>query len=277
MDVPQHNLLAVDEGARPRANSDPTVGTGVTLPMLLLPEITVEDCGDPELQDGGCGGGDEGWLSSRAAPQRPRSNTCPEDLFRRRNGRPPTPPPGTFRKGHRFKSGFSKPVLKESVSFTHHKLSKLTETEDAAEEPHGDGGGGGGGGGGSSAWNPFATFGERLGSRASPSGAATRSRTNAGQGPRSENPDRFRAGGAGAGATTTATTTTTTAAAAAAAAAESGSRCASTPGDTTTDTGGESTDSGSAADPFVSSSSVKCRFAQTKPRGGLDSTQLQAC
>lgn len=269
MDVPQRNFLAVDEGARPRANSDPTVGTGVTLPMLL-PEITVEDCGDPELQDGGCGGGGEGWLNSRTVPQRPRSNTCPEDLFRRRNGRPPTPPPGTFRKGHRFKSGFSKPVLKESVSFTHHRLSKLTETEDAAEEPHGSGGGG------SSAWNPFATFGERLGPRASPSGAVTRSRTNGGRGPRSENPDRFRAGRAVAGSTTTTTTTSTTAAAAAAA-AESGSRCASAPGGTTTDTGGESTDSGSAADPFVSSSSVKCRFAQTKPRGGLDSTQLQAC
>ncbi|KAL8561147.1 hypothetical protein ACOMHN_054519 [Nucella lapillus] len=122
------NLLTVDEGVRPRANSDPTVNTC----CLLLPEIKVEDCTDADSSHSNPNhsslpfGDDD--------PPRRRSNTCPEDLFRKRNGRPPTPPPSTFRKGHKFKSGFTKPVMKESVSFTHHKLSKLTESEDV-EDP----------------------------------------------------------------------------------------------------------------------------------------------
>ena len=247
MEVPQGNFLTVDDGGRPRANSDPTVGTGVTLP-LLLPEITVEDCGDSELLDVQMGG-EQGGLFGLDATPRPRANTCPEDLFRRKpNGRPPTPPPGTFRKDRRFKSGFSKPVLKESVSFTHHKLSKLTETEDA-EEPHGSS---------SSPWETSATSVEPLGSAASHT-VVVRPATNFAEGLNGEDPDWFRSGSA-AGVT-----------------GESRSadnQCPSMGGAKTST--GDSMDSGNA-DHFLTSSSVKCRFTQTKPRSGLDSTQLQAC
>ncbi|XP_076439711.1 uncharacterized protein LOC143279530 [Babylonia areolata] len=135
-----NNLLTVDEGVRPRANSDPTVTTGgMTMMMMMLPEIKVEDCTDPDLSSNNPNHQPDNLPSGFGAiPPRPRSNTCPEDLFRKpRNGRPPTPPPGTFRKGHRFKSGFTKPALKESVSFAHHRLSKLAESEDAEDpNPH---------------------------------------------------------------------------------------------------------------------------------------------
>ncbi|KAK7465247.1 hypothetical protein BaRGS_00037584 [Batillaria attramentaria] len=124
---PPSNFLTVDEGVRPRANSDPTAGTWSKAPTITLPEITVEDCTDNELLEINAGL-DEGGLFGMDATPRRRANTCPEDLFRKRNGRPPTPPPSTFRKGSsKFKPGFTKPVLRESVSFIHHRLSKLTE------------------------------------------------------------------------------------------------------------------------------------------------------
>ena len=143
-----NHFLTVDEGVRPRANSDPTAGCA--LPVVLLPEITVEDCTlDAELMDihgaGGPGGlQDQGGLFGLDATPRRRAHTCPEDLFRRPRagvggGRPPTPPPSTFRHNRRKGSGSfrflsGKSPLKESVSFTHHRLTKLAESEDAADE-----------------------------------------------------------------------------------------------------------------------------------------------
>lgn len=129
-------FLTVDEGMRPRANSDPVAGAKVK-GLFHLPEIKVEDCTGEDrvevkriISDDDNDDDDEcGFFDVRIPPRR-RAHTCPDDLFRRQRSRPPTPPPATFRKGKHQSGSRSptfKPVLKESVSFTHHRLCKLTE------------------------------------------------------------------------------------------------------------------------------------------------------
>ncbi|KAH9500940.1 hypothetical protein Btru_069265 [Bulinus truncatus] len=115
--------LSVDETKRPRANSDPVVG----LHLHIVPEITVT------------GEDDQDTLSSEEtdsylippSPRR-RANTCPEDMFLARKGRPPTPPPVDThtlrgRAGKRFSFNFTTRDLNGGVSFAHHRLSKVAE------------------------------------------------------------------------------------------------------------------------------------------------------
>ncbi|KAK0048990.1 hypothetical protein Bpfe_021575, partial [Biomphalaria pfeifferi] len=126
--TPQHlhmdmesQYLSVDETKRPRANSDP-----VGLHLHIVPEITVtgEDDQDPlSLEE----------TDSYLIPPSPRrrANTCPEDMFLARKGRPPTPPPVAphttrSRTGKRFSFNFTARDL-NGVSFAHHKLSKVAE------------------------------------------------------------------------------------------------------------------------------------------------------
>ncbi|XP_005096551.1 uncharacterized protein LOC101863503 [Aplysia californica] len=116
-------FLTVDETKRPRANSDPL---GLHLTLIGLPEITVTG---EDGQDS-CQGeeGDVGGLLLPPSPRR-RANTCPEDMFRPRKGRPPTPPPSDIMKnpaGKRFSFNFTPKDL-NGISFIHHKLGKLTE------------------------------------------------------------------------------------------------------------------------------------------------------
>ncbi|ESO87864.1 hypothetical protein LOTGIDRAFT_166165 [Lottia gigantea] len=115
------NLLSVDNLQRPRANSDPGIFT--------LPEIIVQDCssGDAvtkklsEIED-------DDYFSFNAC-MRPRSNTCPEDLFHQRPERPGTPPPILEKRHQRHgRFNFVSPS-KTCVSFAHHNLSNISEDE----------------------------------------------------------------------------------------------------------------------------------------------------
>ncbi|KAK7110379.1 uncharacterized protein [Littorina saxatilis] len=251
------NLLTVDETGRPRANSDPTVGAGCKLPIMLLPEITVEDCGtDQELSDLH-DAHDQGGLFGMDATPRRRANTCPEDLFRQHNGRPPTPPPASFRKGHKLRFGPSKPVLKESISFTHHKLSKLAEYEDA-EEPQ------------SPPVHTSTKADERLAS-SQEDGVSEAACYEGAPASRDQDKDCCREGEASCSKDRDSLQS---------------NRPHASWGVTHKDTRfaplnpgkGDSSDNGTDnnADTFLTKSSVKCRFSKSKPRG-LDGKQLQAC
>ena len=146
-DLCSPQFLCVDESKRPRAHSDPSVNVG-GLANYILPEITVTEDdggGDHAHLLGGSRGGSHLYLKEPHESTRKRSNTCPEDLFRpNRKGRPATPPPtdivpllGGKRRAHsaggprRFSFNFAPPpvTLKSptSVSFAHHKLSKVNE------------------------------------------------------------------------------------------------------------------------------------------------------
>ncbi|CAG5114919.1 unnamed protein product [Candidula unifasciata] len=123
--TPSPQYLSVDETKRPRANSDPV---GLHLHINPVPEITVtgEDC-----RDGGRTEDDEEDSFLIPPFPRRRANTCPEDMFRVSRGRPPTPPPTDLRilrnsAGKRFSFNFS-PKDISSISFAHHKLSKVSE------------------------------------------------------------------------------------------------------------------------------------------------------
>ncbi|CAL1541293.1 unnamed protein product [Lymnaea stagnalis] len=122
-DDPDAKYLCVDETKRPRANSDPV---GLHIHLNPLPEITVtgEDGQDFDSSE---------ELDSYLIPPSPRrrANTCPEDMFLARKGRPPTPPPTDIHAfksptGKRFSFNFAARDL-NGVSFTHHRLSKVAE------------------------------------------------------------------------------------------------------------------------------------------------------
>lgn len=146
-DLYSPQLLCVDESKRPRAHSDPSVQVG-GFANYILPEITVTEDdggGDSGHAHGTTKGGSHMYLMQPLEASRKRSNTCPEDLFRpSRKGRPATPPPTDVvpvlagkRRTHsaggvrRLSFNFAPPpvALKSptSVSFAHHKLSKVNE------------------------------------------------------------------------------------------------------------------------------------------------------
>ena len=146
-DLCSPQFLCVDESKRPRAHSDPSVAVG-GFADYVLPEITVtedDEGGDASLAHGASRAGSH-LLKESLESIRKRSNTCPEDLFRpNRKGRPATPPPtdivpvlgGKRRTSsaggpRRFSFNFAAPppvAIKSptSVSFAHHKLSKVSE------------------------------------------------------------------------------------------------------------------------------------------------------
>lgn len=128
------NLLKVDEGLRPRANSDPTMGGKIITPFQM-PEIMIEDCADNDELVQIDSQKDQGGLFGQDAIPRRRANTCPEDLFRRRRTRPPTPPPTSYRKDPRTKMTILKPPMKEAISFAHHRLGKLAEDSSEGVSP----------------------------------------------------------------------------------------------------------------------------------------------
>ncbi|GFR99898.1 hypothetical protein ElyMa_006385000 [Elysia marginata] len=146
-DLYSPQFLCVDESKRPRAHSDPSVHVGGFV-HYILPEITVTEDdagGDPSHAVGASKAGCHLSLMQPLETSRKRSNTCPEDLFRpSRKGRPATPPPTDIvpvlagkRRAHsaggprRFSFNFAPPpaAMKSptSVSFAHHKLSKVNE------------------------------------------------------------------------------------------------------------------------------------------------------
>ncbi|KAK6178454.1 hypothetical protein SNE40_013243 [Patella caerulea] len=113
------NLLRVENILRPRANSDPGVFT--------LPEIIVQDYSGESVSRKLTEAEDD--FFSLCEPGRPRANTCPDDLFRKKHERPGTPPPVTgseTRRSGRF--NFISPS-RTCVSFAHHNLSKIIEDE----------------------------------------------------------------------------------------------------------------------------------------------------
>lgn len=123
--TPSPQFLCVDETKRPRANSDPV---GLHIHICGVPEITVTG---EDGRDGGCAEEDESDSFLIPPSPRRRANTCPEDMFRVRKGRPPTPPPTDFRilrspGSKRFSFNFN-PKDASSVSFAHHRLSKVSE------------------------------------------------------------------------------------------------------------------------------------------------------
>lgn len=128
--------LSVEEARRQRANSDPG---GLHIFTGVVPEITVTG---EDGRDSSCVEDDEFDSLLVPPPPRPRSNTCPEDLFRDRKGRPPTPPPVDLkvlrnRAGKRFSFNFTTKDIK-SISFIHHKLSKVKEEKsDSHQRDHG--------------------------------------------------------------------------------------------------------------------------------------------
>ncbi|XP_071090584.1 uncharacterized protein [Haliotis cracherodii] len=127
------NLLTVDDNnMRPRAYTDPT-SDGKGKMAIKLPEITIEDCSDPEDKTNS-----EVEMFSDFSQPRRRANTCPEEFFnRRRKGRPPTPPPTSRNSSpnNKFTFGSARSASKSPVSFVHHKLSKVFE--DGGEAPSG--------------------------------------------------------------------------------------------------------------------------------------------
>ena len=92
-----------------------------------LPEIKVEDCSE------GLGQSDEDELDDLPplGAFRPRSNTCPNDLFHRRKARPPTPPPLEGKK-LTWKE-LSRNPSKEKICFAPHKLSKVSEVSEGGK------------------------------------------------------------------------------------------------------------------------------------------------
>ncbi|GFN85390.1 hypothetical protein PoB_001189600 [Plakobranchus ocellatus] len=146
-DLYSPQFLCVDESKRPRAHSDPSVTVG-GFANYILPEITVtedDEGNDASLSFANSRGIHHLFLKEPMDSIRKRSNTCPEDLFRpSRKGRPATPPPTDVvpvlagkRRAHsaggvrRFSFNIAPPpvALKSptSVSFAHHKLSKVSE------------------------------------------------------------------------------------------------------------------------------------------------------
>ena len=115
-------FLTVDEGMRPRANTDPTNGTqaDVQLPEIMVEDFSVEGhSAVADVSDGGL----------IVPQQRQRANTCPEELFRKRRNRPATPPP--CRKSGPNKFMFKTPPKREAISFVVHKLGKLSEDSES--------------------------------------------------------------------------------------------------------------------------------------------------
>ena len=100
----EENVLTVDT-MRPRANTAPSTPSRTTLPLFdELPQITIEDFSTLQSPTGNAntnsGAGLGFALGRPKVPNsffsmdcRPRSRTCPEDLFRKSFKRPPTPPP----------------------------------------------------------------------------------------------------------------------------------------------------------------------------------------
>lgn len=96
------NFLNVDT-MRPRANTAPSTPSRTTLPLFdELPQITIEDFSTLQSPTGNANSNPSvgATLGRPKVPNsffsmdcRPRSRTCPEDLFRKSFKRPPTPPP----------------------------------------------------------------------------------------------------------------------------------------------------------------------------------------
>ncbi|CAG5129092.1 unnamed protein product [Candidula unifasciata] len=118
--VRQH-FLSVDDTKPPKASSDPG-----GLHICVIPEITIT--GEDETNSDCKAEASVSPLSTYFT--RPRSNTCPEEMFQARKGRPPTPPPVDVQKirnhsGKRFSFNFTSKDI--NVSFAHHRLSKVKE------------------------------------------------------------------------------------------------------------------------------------------------------
>lgn len=95
----ESNLLNVDT-MRPRANTAPSTPNRSTLPLFdELPQITIEDFSTLQSPTGNAASSEIGSGRPKVPNSffsmncRPRSRTCPEDLFRKSFKRPPTPPP----------------------------------------------------------------------------------------------------------------------------------------------------------------------------------------
>lgn len=119
--IGSHHFLTVDDTKRPKAISDPG-----NLHICVIPEITItgEDGTNDDCKT------DDSISSLSTSFSRPRSNTCPEEMFQARKGRPPTPPPVDVHKfrnpaGKRFSFNFTSKDI--PVSFAHHRLSKVKE------------------------------------------------------------------------------------------------------------------------------------------------------
>ncbi|BFZ01603.1 hypothetical protein BsWGS_04642 [Bradybaena similaris] len=119
--IGSQHFLTVDDTKRPKAISDPG-----NLHICVIPEITItgEDGTNDDCKT------DDSISSLSTSFSRPRSNTCPEEMFQARKGRPPTPPPVDVHKfrnpaGKRFSFNFTSKDI--SVSFAHHRLSKVKE------------------------------------------------------------------------------------------------------------------------------------------------------
>lgn len=116
---------------RPRANTDPTAPRPRLRVHFDLPDIIVDDCSEdelekiysPDIMTNELTNTEEGAFFVYTSPPRQRSNTCPSNMFRRVTDRPPTPPPSDKVS----KDGFTRHHSKEKVSFSPHKLSKVTE------------------------------------------------------------------------------------------------------------------------------------------------------
>ncbi|XP_046572566.1 uncharacterized protein LOC124280631 [Haliotis rubra] len=126
------NLLTVDDNSmRPRAYTDPTSdGKGKT--AIKLPEITIEDCSDPEDKMNS-----EVEMFSDLSPPRRRANNVSGRSSSTDDEREASTPPPTSRNGsptNKFTFGNVRSPSKSPVSFVHHKLSKVSE--DGGEAPN---------------------------------------------------------------------------------------------------------------------------------------------
>lgn len=116
---------------RPRANTDPTSPRPPLRVHFDLPDIIVDDCSEDELEriyspdamTKELTNSEEGAFFVYTSPPRQRSNTCPSNMFRKKLDRPPTPPPSD----RVSKEGFNRHISKDKVSFSPHKLTKVTE------------------------------------------------------------------------------------------------------------------------------------------------------
>lgn len=132
---------------RPRSNSDsrlmkPLSGKGARgiENVVVLPEILVEDFSERRLQvkekfESGslkikedfrrCS--EVGFKNDTNPFERPRANTCPDDMFRPVRRRPSTPPPRDMEHSAIRRDMKNKRRLGANFSFAPHSLSKVTE------------------------------------------------------------------------------------------------------------------------------------------------------
>lgn len=129
--------LHIEEPARQRSNSDSALFKPESdANTIILPEIRIEDFSDKGLSLNT----KQSWnrcsdidrLDDIDFDQRDRSNTCPDEMFKTKRRRPPTPPPlegyqvlKTFPTARRRSTG--------RVFFTSHHLSKVSEDSGDAE------------------------------------------------------------------------------------------------------------------------------------------------